>query len=67
MTTPNDAEAARTATEVALAKAVLAIADSGGMPDTYWQADSRVALARQVLGVPADGRYTHDHLWAGDD
>ena len=47
----------------ALARAVLQLADAGDMPDTYWSADSRVALARQVLAVPPDGRHTHARLW----
>ena len=50
-------------TEQALARAVLQIADAAGMPDTYWATDSRLKLAREVLGVPADGRSTHSHLW----
>lgn len=57
---------ARTDTELALARAVLQVADDGGMPDTYWRTDSRVKLARDVLGVPAGGRYTHEHLWDGE-
>jgi hypothetical protein len=51
----------------ALAKAVLQLADAGGMPDTYWQTDSRVRMARNMLGVPEDGRYTHAHLWEAED
>ena len=51
----------------ALARAVLDIADAGDMPDTYWQTDSRITMARAVLGIPADGRYTHAHLWNGTD
>src|SRR5437868_6058331 len=47
-----------------LAVAVLQLADIGGMPDTYWQTDKRIMLAREILDVPADGRYTHDHVWA---
>jgi len=48
---------------VVFAKAVLQLADAGGMPDTFWQTDQRVKAARDVLGVPADGRYSHAHLW----
>ena len=40
------------------------MADSGGMPDTSWQTDSRVIRAREVLGIPESGRYSHAHLWA---
>jgi hypothetical protein len=47
----------------ALARGLLQIADAAGMPDTFWQSDSRVRLAREVLGIPEDGRYTHAHLW----
>ena len=47
----------------ALARGLLQIADAAGMPDTFWQTDSRVRLAREVLDVPEDGRYTHAHLW----
>lgn len=54
-------------TQEALAKALLQIADVAGMPDTYWQRDSRVELAREVLGIPADSRYTHSHLWSTDE
>lgn len=46
-----------------LARAVLQIADDGGMPDTYWAIDSRIRLAREVLGVPPGGRHTHSNLW----
>jgi hypothetical protein len=51
----------------AMARALLDIADAAGMPDTYWQTDLRIAMARDVLGVPADGRYTHARLWDGTD
>jgi hypothetical protein len=50
----------------ALAKGLLQIADAASMPDTYWQVDSRGRLAREVLGVPENGRYTHAHLWSTD-
>jgi len=50
-------------TVTALARAVLQLADLGGMPGTIWQTDSRVRLARGVLGIPGDGRHTHAHLW----
>lgn len=53
----------RSDSEVALAKAILSLADTAGMPDTYWQTDSRTTLAREVLGVPEDGRYSHAHIW----
>jgi hypothetical protein len=46
-----------------LAQGILQLADAGGMPDTFWQSDCRVRMARDVLGIPADGRYTHEHLW----
>lgn len=51
----------------ALAVGLLQIADAAGMPDTYWQTDSRVRLARRALDVPEDGRESHAHLWAEDD
>jgi hypothetical protein len=50
----------------ALARGVLQLADAAGMPGSFWQADSRVRLARDVLGVPADGRITHARLWHED-
>lgn len=50
--------------EAELAKALLSLADTAGMPDSFWTTDSRVALAREVLGVPDDGRYDYAHLWA---
>lgn len=46
-----------------LAQGILQLADAAGMPDSFWQSDSRVRMARDVLGVPADGRYSHAHLW----
>jgi hypothetical protein len=46
-----------------LARFVLAFADLGQMPDSFWKTDRRVALARLTLGVPDDGRYTHARLW----
>ncbi len=52
---------------VELAKAVLQLADDGGMPDSFWQAHSGVTRARDVLGIPEDGRYTHEHLWEKAD
>jgi hypothetical protein len=48
-----------------LARAILSLADSEGLPDTSWQMDRRVDVARRVLGVPEDGRYTHAYLWGG--
>lgn len=33
-----------------LAKSVLVLAVVGGMPDTFWQTDSRVRLACYALG-----------------
>jgi hypothetical protein len=53
-------------TQEELAAALLSIVDVAGMPDSYWQTDSRVTLARQVLDVPVDGRYSHAHLWSKD-
>jgi hypothetical protein len=50
-------------TKADLARAILSLADSAGMPDAYWQSDSRVALARSVLAVPDEGRYSHADLW----
>lgn len=34
-----------------LARAICALAVEGGMPDSYWETDSRIALAREVLGA----------------
>jgi hypothetical protein len=48
----------------ALARALLQLADDAQMPDAYWQADSRMVLARRILGVPDTGRSSHAHLWA---
>jgi DNA-binding PadR family transcriptional regulator len=53
----------RTGAARALARGLLQIADLAGMPDTFWRDDRRVRLARTVLGVPEDGRYTHAALW----
>lgn len=49
-----------------LFRSILRAADKAGMPDTYWQTDRQIIAARDALGVPADGRYTHAHLWAED-
>lgn len=46
-----------------LARAVLQLADLEGMPDSFWGTDSRVALARRVLDVPEDDRYSHAEKW----
>lgn len=50
-------------TAIVLAAYVLQLADLAGMPDTFWQTDRRVTLAREILGIPADGRYTHQVIW----
>lgn len=43
----------------ALAIDVLALAQVGGIPDTYWATDSRIARACEVLGVkPAEAMTT---------
>lgn len=34
-----------------LARAILSMAVSGGLPDSYWESDSRVLLACRVLGI----------------
>jgi DNA-binding PadR family transcriptional regulator len=52
--------------EKALARGMLQIADTADMPDSFWQADRRIRLAREVLGVPDDGRYTHSALWEAE-
>lgn len=43
--------------------AVLQLADDGGMPDSVWQTDSRVKLARAYLGVEAHERYKKAYIW----
>lgn len=47
----------------AMARAVLQMADVAGMPDSFWQSDSRVKLARDALGVPHNGRHDYACLW----
>jgi hypothetical protein len=37
-----------------LADAVCDMAAAGGMPDTFWQTDSRIALACEVLACTPD-------------
>jgi hypothetical protein len=37
-------------TKKALAQAIVKLAAVSGMPDTFWATDTRVALARHVLG-----------------
>jgi hypothetical protein len=34
-----------------LARAVLSLAQVGGMPDSYWYTDSRITLACSILGI----------------
>jgi hypothetical protein len=53
----------REPTREQLARDVLSLADVGGMPDSYWQTDSRVTRARAVLGVGEDERYTKAEEW----
>jgi hypothetical protein len=50
-----------------LARGMLQIADIANMPDTFWEIDSRIRLAREVLSVPKAGRYSYAHLWSGDE
>lgn len=38
-------------TRETLAQAVLSMAMSGGMPDSYWETDSRIQLACRTLGL----------------
>lgn len=45
---------------IRLAKCVFVIAANGGMPDTFWQTDSRIKLACETIGwTPEQAR-----LWA---
>jgi hypothetical protein len=37
-----------------LAWAVVSMARDGGMPDTFWLTDSRIAMACEVLGLGPD-------------
>lgn len=53
--------------ELALASCVLWYADQASQNDTWWANDPDLQLARDILGVPASGRVTHQHLWARDD
>jgi hypothetical protein len=46
-----------------LAAAILSLVESAGMPESFWQTDSRVRAAREVLDIPVDGRYSHSHIW----
>lgn len=46
--------------EIYLARAVLELADLGGMPDSYWQTDQRIQFAREVVGLDVDQRGQHD-------
>lgn len=46
-----------------LARELLQIVDTADVPDSYWMTDSRIRKAREILDVPDNGRYTHDHLW----
>ena len=53
--------------EAELAKAVLSLADTAGIPDSYWRTDSRVMLARETLGVSPGERYSRASLWNTND
>lgn len=54
-----------TDTEKQLARDVLTMAVHGGMPDTYFQTDSRIARACEVLGIDqATARIVGEHLVA---
>jgi hypothetical protein len=37
-----------------LARDVIAMAQAGSMPDTYWHSDSRISRACDVLGISPD-------------
>lgn len=57
------------AREEALARSVLVIAQLGGMPDTYWPTDTRIALACSTLGLSptAARRWAEAHPdWSPD-
>lgn len=46
-----------TGIEERLARGIIAFAQHLSMPDSYWATDSRIALAREVLGLtPAQAR-----------
>ena len=49
--------------ETDLAYSVLILAELGGMPDSFWQTDARIALACSVLGItPTQARtWTEEH------
>jgi hypothetical protein len=56
------------ATQLLLARAVCSIAASAGMPDSYWETDSRIELARQVLGAEEVERWERGELeWESED
>lgn len=46
-----------------LARAVLRLADKGGMPDSFWQTDADVQFAKEILRLEDDERYTKSYLW----
>jgi hypothetical protein len=46
-----------------LAQGILQLADDASMPDSYWRHDSRIEMARNILGVPEGGRESHAYLW----
>ena len=50
-----------------LARDVLTMAASGGMPDTYWHSDTRISRACEVLGItPDQAREMADDLNGND-
>lgn len=43
-----------TPTAEQLARDVISLAAAGGMPDSFWGTDSRIARACEVLGITTD-------------
>lgn len=40
-----------------LARCICSIAQTAGMPDTYWETDRRMALAKKILGEKEFNRW----------
>ena len=50
-----------------LARAICSVAQSGGMPDSFWETDSRIAIARSVLGKEEVDGWKSGMVYGGEE
>ncbi len=43
-----------------LARGLLSLAQVGGMPESYWRTDSRIAIACEALAITPEEAYSGD-------